>query len=285
MKLGMNLLLWTTELEPRHSKLLRDIRSWGYEGVEVPLFAPAALDVAWAAGELKQCGLELTTVTSLPQNANLIGESEDEQHAAIEHLRACIQAARQLGASLLCGPVYAPVGRLAGRPRTAEEWRRAVNNLGELARIAADHGVRVAIEPLNRFETYFLNTAADTCELIGEIGSDSLGVQLDTFHANIEEKNLAATIRQCGPRVMHVHVSENDRGIPGTGHVDWDGMFAALQKTGYDGWIVVESFAQTIPQIAAATAMWRPVAPSAEVYAREAIQFLRSRMSIAAAGA
>jgi len=283
MKLGMNLLLWTTQLESGHSELLRDIRSWGYEGVEVPLFAPADLDVAWAAGELKQCGLELTTVTSLPQNANLIGESEYEQHAAIEHLRACIQAARQLGASLLCGPVYAPVGRLAGRPRTAEEWRRAVNNLGEVARIAADHGVRVAIEPLNRFETYFLNTAADTCQLIAEIGSDCLGVQLDTFHANIEEKSLAATIRRCGPRVMHVHVSENDRGIPGTGHVDWEGMFAALQETGYDGWIVVESFAQTIPQIAAATAMWRPVAPSAEVYAREAIQFLRSKTAGAAA--
>jgi len=283
MKLGMNLLLWTTELEPRHSELLRDIRSWGYEGVEVPLFAPAALDVAWAAGELKQCGLELTTVTSLPQNANLIGDSEDEQHAALEHLRACIQAARQLGASLLCGPVYAPVGRLVGRPRTAEEWRRAVNNLGEVARMAADHGVRVAIEPLNRFETYFLNTAADTCQLIGEIGSDSLGVQLDAFHANIEEKSLAATIRECGPRVMHVHVSENDRGIPGTGHVDWEGMFAALHETGYGGWIVVESFAQTIPQIAAATAMWRPVAPSAEVYAREAVQFLRSKTAGAAA--
>jgi D-psicose/D-tagatose/L-ribulose 3-epimerase len=279
----MNLLLWTTELEPRHSELLRDIRSWGYEGVEVPLFAPAALDVAWAAGELQECGLELTTVTSLPQNANLIGEGEDEQQAAIGHLRACIQTARQLGASLLCGPVYAPVGRLVGRPRTAEEWRRAINNLGELARIAADHGVRVAIEPLNRFETYFLNTAADTCQLIGEIGSDNLGVQLDTFHANIEEKSLAATIRQCGPRLMHVHVSENDRGIPGTGHVDWDGMFAALRETGYDGWIVVESFAQTIPQIAAATAMWRPVAPNAEVYAREAIQFLRSKAASAAA--
>jgi D-psicose/D-tagatose/L-ribulose 3-epimerase len=282
MKIGMNLLLWTGQLEQSHAELLRDIRWWGYDGVEIPLNAPAELDVDWAAQEVKQCGLQVTTVTALPQQANLIGDSEWEQHTAIGHLRACIQVTRRLGASLLCGPLYSPVGRLAGRPRTAREWRRAVANLGEVARIAADNGVRLALEPLNRFETYFLNTLADTLALVEETGSESLGVQLDTFHANIEEKDVAEATRACGRRLYHVHVSDNDRGICGSGHVDWDGIFAALQEIGYDGWVVVESFSQTLPQIAAATAMWRPVAPSPTVYAQESLKFLRAKAGLAA---
>ncbi len=284
MKIGMNLLLWTTHLDRPHGDLLRQIRAWGYDGVEVPLFSLDQLDAVWIRGELADAGLDVTTVTAPPPEANLVGETQQEQRAGLEHLRRSIELTQRIGAALLCGPVYSPVGRLLGRGRTAEEWKRAVANFGEVGRIAAAHGVRVAIEPLNRFETYVLNTAADARALVEEVASDSLGILLDTFHANIEEKRLGEAIRACGRRLAHVHVSDNDRGICGSGHVAWDELFAGLRESGYEGWVVVESFSQSLPEIAAATAIWRPLAPSSEVYARESLRFLRSK-SVAAGAA
>lgn len=277
MKFGMNLLLWTTHLDRPHRELLHQIRSWGYQGVEVPLFSLDQLDTTWISEELKAAGLEVTAITALPPDASLVGESEREKNTGLQHLRRAIELTRRLGATLLSGPVYSPVGRLLGRGRTAEEWKRAVASFREVARIASANGVRVAIEPLNRFETYVLNTVADTRALVEEVGSDSLGVHLDTFHANIEEKSLLGAIRACGSRLAHVHVSDNDRGICGSGHVPWDELFAGLKEAGYQGWVVVESFSQSLPEIAAATAIWRPLAPSSEVYAQESLKFLMSK--------
>lgn len=283
MKLGMNLLLWTTHLDKSHIPLLRQVRSWGYDGVEAPLFSLDQIDAGWIREVVADAGLGITGVTALPPEANLVGETEREQHAGLEHIRRSIEFTQKMGATLLCGPLYSPVGRLFGRGRSTDEWNRAVANLREVARTASDHGVVVAIEPLNRFETYVLNTAADTCALLEEVGSDSLGVQLDTFHANIEEKSIGGAIRACGRRMAHLHVSENDRGIPGSGHVEWDDAFAALRDIGYQGWMVVESFSQALPEIAAATAMWRPLAPSSEVYAQESLKFLKRKLGAAAA--
>ncbi len=277
MRFGMNLLLWTTHLDRGHSALLRQIRSWGYDGVEVPLFSLDQFDADWVASEVKAAGLTATTITTLPADASLVSETEHEKNAAFQHLRRSLELTRRVGATLLAGPVYNPVGRLLGRGRTAEEWKRAVANFREVARMAADNGVRLAIEPLNRFETYVLNTVADTRALVDEVGSDSLGVHLDTFHANIEEKSLRDAIRACSRRLMHVHVSDNDRGICGSGHVAWDDLFAGLKQAAYQGWVVVESFSQSLPEIAAATAIWRPLAPSNEVYARESLKFLKSK--------
>lgn len=277
----MNLLLWTTHLDRRHQELLSQIRAWGYDGVEVPLFSLDQLDTDWVAAEVKRHGLQITTVTAPPPEANLVGETEREQRAGLDHLRRCIELTRKVGATVLGGPVYSPVGRLLGRGRSADEWRRAVANFKEAGRIAADNGVTVAVEPLNRFETYVLNTAADTAALLEEVGSANLGILLDVFHANIEEKSIAEAIRACGRRLAHVHVSDNDRGICGSGHVAWDELFDGLRAAGYRSWIVVESFSQSLPEIAAATAIWRPLAPSSEILAQESLKFLRSRAAAA----
>lgn len=283
MKFGMNLLLWTTHLDRPHSELLRQIRSWGYQGVEVPLFSLDQLDTAWAAGELRAAGLAVTTVTALPPEANLVGETEREQRAGIAHLRRSIELTRQIGATLLCGPVYSPVGRLLGRGRTAEEWKRAVLNFREVAGMASANGVRVAVEPLNRFETYVLNTAADTCALVDEVGSESLGVQLDTFHANIEEKNSATTIESFADSFVHVHISESDRGTPGTGQVHWDEVFRALKKVKYDDWLVIEAFGRALPDLAAATRVWRDLFPSAEEVYTKGLRFMKEKWAAAKA--
>lgn len=283
MKIGMNLLLWTTHLDRSHEPLLRNIRGWGFDGVEVPLFSVDQLNAAWAAEAIRGAGLEVTTVAALPPDASLVSDSGEEHRKALAFLRRAVDATRRLGATMFCGPLYSPVGRLLGRGRSDDEWKRGVANLREVARIAADGGVRIAIEPLNRFETYVLNTVGDTRAILDEVGSDSLGVLVDTFHANIEEKRLGDAVRAAGPRLFHVHASDNDRGICGSGHVPWDELFTSLRRSEYKGWIGVESFSQSLPEIAAATAIWRPLAPSSEVFAKDSLKFLRGKAASAAA--
>ena len=147
-----------------------------------------------------------------------------------------------------------------GRRRTDEEWKRCVDGLQELGRYSEEFKVRVAVEPLNRFETFFLNTAADALRLCEEVAHPNIGVLYDTFHANIEEKNQAAAIRLLGKHIFHVHTCENDRGIPGSGPIDWPGVIGALKEIGYDDWLVIESFGPGIKEIAAAACIWRDLA-------------------------
>jgi D-psicose/D-tagatose/L-ribulose 3-epimerase len=180
-----------------------------------------------------------------------------------------------MGVSVFVGPFCAPVGQLLGRRRTSEEWKRAVDGLASLAPDLEARNVTMAIEPLNRFETYFLNTMADGVELCRQVGSASVALLYDTFHANIEEKDPVASFTVSAPHVAHVHTCENDRGIPGTGHVYWTRLFAALEQARYEDWLVIESFGFSIPEIAAAACIWRDLAPNAEDIASEGARFLR----------
>ena len=164
--------------------------------------------------------------------------------------------------SLFIGPFCSAVGYLPGRRRTADVWARCVDGLQSLGSYCDQFGVRVAVEPLNRFETYFLNTAADALRLCEEVAHPRIGVLYDTFHANIEEKNQAAAIRLLGKHIFHVHTCENDRGIPGSGPIDWVGVIGALKEIGYDDWLVIESFGPGIKEIAAAACIWRDLADS-----------------------
>lgn len=273
MRLGINLMAWSATVGPAERALFPVLAALGYEGVELPLFHPAAFDPAPVREALQASGLECTLSSALPVGASLL--VPDAQPAALAFLRQCLGVARALGASVLCGPLYAPVGVRTGAPPTAAEWRAAVEGLRVVAALAAEAGVVVALEPLNRFETHFLNTAAQACRLVAEVGSPWLGVHLDTFHLNIEEKSLAGALREAGAWLRHVHLSENDRGIVGSGHLPWGEVLAALRAVGYRGWLVCETFNGQIPEIAAATAIWRPLFPDPLTYARESLAFLR----------
>jgi D-psicose/D-tagatose/L-ribulose 3-epimerase len=173
---------------------------------------------------------------------------------------------------------------MTGRRRTAEEWKRAVECYQSIGGTLSEYGVRIAIEPLNRFETYFLNTAADAVALCDEIDHPNVGILFDTFHANIEEKNVAEAYRTVGRHLKHVHTCENDRGIPGTGHVDWKGVFQALRDVRYDGWLTIESFGFSLGELSAAASIWRDIAPSPESIAFEGVKFLKRGMAAGAAG-
>jgi D-psicose/D-tagatose/L-ribulose 3-epimerase len=180
-----------------------------------------------------------------------------------------------MGSKIIAGPLYAPVGYFSGQRRTTDEWRRTVECFQTLGPALDEYGITLAIEPLNRYETYFLNTAADAVRLCGEIGHPRIGILFDTYHANIEEKNIAMAIREAGPFLRHFHSCENDRGIPGTGHVDWAGVFGAVREAYYDGWLTIESFGFSLGALSAAASIWRDLAPSAEDIAVEGLRFLR----------
>lgn len=275
MKFGINSLLWTAGFDQQHLPLLPAIREHGFDGIEIARFDFAGFPSAKIRRELERAGLECTFCSALTGQTSLVSDDAAVRRQAQQFLIDGIRTAADLGASIFAGPFCAPVGLLVGRRRTAEEWKRAVEGLQSLADTLDANGVTLAIEPLNRFESYFLNTAADGARLCDEVKHPRIGILADTFHQNIEEKNLGDAFRTLGRHLKHVHTCENDRGIPGTGNVQWQPVFSAVRELNYDAWLVIESFGSQIKEIAAAACIWRDLAPSAEDIAYEGVKFLK----------
>lgn len=276
MKFGVNTLLWTAGFDRAHLALLDKVRGMGFDGIEISRFDFDGFPAAEIRRAVAEAGLEATFCSALTGSLSLVSEEAGVRRQATDFLRRGIETAAELGAGVFMGPFCAPVGYLPGRRRTEEEWKRAVEGLQGLGEALDEAGVTLVIEPLNRFETYFLNTAADAARLCDEVGHSRIRIALDTFHANIEEKSIGGAVRALGDRLGHVHACENDRGIPGSGHVEWSEAFAALRQIGYQGWVVIESFGAHIPEIAAAACIWRDLAPSADELAAQGVRFLRS---------
>lgn len=275
MKIGVNAFLWTAGFGTDQFSILSKVKEWGFDAFEVPVFDPTKIQANAIRRELKINQLELTLCAILPPGLSPIDSDSGVRANTREHLQRCIELTAEMGAALLSGPVYSPVGYLPGRRRTSDEWKRAIEFFQSLGPVLETNGVTLAIEPLNRFETFFLNTAADAISLCNSIDHPSIGILIDTFHANIEEKNVAETCRLLGPRLRHLHACENDRGIPGTGHVDFPGIVKVLHEIGYDGYLTIESFGFNLPEMSAAAAIWRDLAPSPEQIASEGIAYLR----------
>ena len=272
IKLGINLMAWTGTIDAAALALLPGIAGLGYDGVELPVFAPETVQPAHVRRVLEAHRLAATVSTALPRGASLLTAAERPNGVALLERIAAVAA--ECGATLVCGPIYAPVGQLPGRSRTAEEWDSCVAGLRDAGERTARHGVTLAVELLNRFETHFLTTVADGIALVDAVDHPNVRLHLDTFHLNIEEKSISAAIERAGRHLVHVHAAENDRGIVGSGHVDWPGVATSLEKSGYSGWVIAETFTGSIPEIAAATAIWRPIVPDGWTYARESLQAL-----------
>lgn len=275
MKYGINTLLWGAAVGPDDFARLPAIRQAGFDGIEVPIFEPRGFPAAALRGAVADAGLECTAVSVIPAGLGLGSADATARQQAEDHVRAVLARCAEAGIALLSGPLYSPVGYLPGRRRVAYEWERAVESWQRLAPVAAAAGVTIGIEPLNRFETYFLNTTADGAAFCDAVGHPSIGLLVDTFHANIEEKAIGEALRTAGRHLKHVHTCENDRGIPGSGHVAWQECFAALTALGYDGWLTIESFGFALGEISAAAAIWRDLAPTPEAIAFDGLRFLR----------
>jgi len=278
-KLGVDLMLWTGSFNSNTDmKLIDKVARMGFDGVELPLFNLTTVDVKATARAIKDAGLGCTACTVLAPEQSLVHESLKVRQNGIDHLKRVLETVAEMNGDVGGGPEYSPVGQLVGRGRTPEEWNRCVDSLRKVAPTAEACGVMLCIEPINRFETYFLNLQSDAARLCKQIGSRAVKVHYDTFHANIEETDPIDALKRLGRRLGHVHTCENDRGVPGTGHIDWDGTFKALKALKYKGWLTIESFVPAIKELAAAAAIWRPLAKSGDDLAKRGLAFLKKKV-------
>ncbi|GAB4473274.1 MAG: sugar phosphate isomerase/epimerase [Anaerolineae bacterium] len=275
-RIGAHHTIWSANVMQDAFKLLPIVRRMGYDGIELPIYDPDALDTRALRAAIEGEGLLCTATMGLPPGFSLLDAAPRAD--TIDRIGRTIRTAAALGASLLGGQMNLPVGELRGRTYSHEEWESAVQAYRQLGVIAADHGVVLALEILNRYIGYFLTTVEDGVRLMDEVDHPSVGLLLDTFHMNIEEKSTPAAIRAAARHLKHFHCSENDRGTVGTGQVPWAAVFEALRKIEYTGWLVVESFAAT-PDMIARTRTWRPPAASPDELARESILFIRQALA------
>jgi len=278
------MLLWGTDVtDPRFEPIFELLADLGYDGVEVPIFALDPEPYARLGDRLRDMGLRAVALTARGADTNPIGPDPEVRAAGLRDNLAAVECAAAVGAEVLCGPLHAAPAVLSGAPPTDEERGWAVEHLRELADTADGHGLLVAIESLNHFEHNLANTAEQTAELTRRVDRPSIRMMYDTFHAHIEEQDVEQAIRDCADVLVYFHVSENDRGLPGAGQVDWDTTFATLRDLSYSGWLTVEALGTADPELAAQMRLWRTTITSQEQVAREAIEFVRAAWERAAA--
>jgi D-psicose/D-tagatose/L-ribulose 3-epimerase len=278
---GINTFTWTSPFRTKDLPLLDKAKAMGFDLVEIPIEAEKDINYAKAADAYKRTGLHCSICAVMGVSRDPAHEDKSIQQGGVAYLKHCIDAAVTMGATRVAGPIYSAVGRTwqATASQRKRDLARCARNLKEVARYAEDKGITLAVEPLNRFETSFINLAEQAVELVKMVDSPRVGIMIDTFHSNIEEKSVGKAIETAGPYLVHVHANENDRGIPGSGHVAWNEVAAALKKVKYSGALVIESFNTTVKEIARAAAIWRPVAPTQDMLATEGLAFLKKLMA------
>lgn len=279
MKYGMNLLLWTDDMHDGMLPLLEDLREIGFDGVEVPVFD---LDIdKWAkwGKHLDELGFERTAVSVCSEEANPISQDPAIRAKGLENTKLTLECCQAVGASILAGPLHSGLGVFSGKGPTEEEWMWGVENMKKVSEHANTCGVTLGLEFLNRFETYLLTCTADAVRFVNEVDHPNCKMMYDTFHAHIEEKDVAEAIRSCAQYLVLVHTSENDRSTPGKGAVRWDRTFDTLKEVDYDGWLVIEAFGQALEELAAATKIWRRMFEKEAQLAQEGLGFLKQEVA------
>lgn len=282
MKIGMCMFLWTTKIGPEHEALLADIRKTGFDGVEIPVFEGTPSDYAATGRMLDDLGLERTAVAAIGDPAqNLISQDASHRAAGIDRMKHVLECCAALGADRVSGPLHSTLGHFSGEGPTRAELDRSVQSQRKIGGIAAEYGVTVCLEALNRFECYLLNTMDALADHIKAVDHPNIRAMYDTFHANIEEADPIAALTRHKDVVRHIHISENDRGVPGRGNIPWGETFAAIKAIGYDDWLTIEAFGRGLPDLAAATKVWRDFAESPEAVYRDGFAHIRASMTTA----
>jgi D-psicose/D-tagatose/L-ribulose 3-epimerase len=279
MKYGMNLLLWSGDLTDDLLPVLEKLKAMGYDGVELPIFDAEVAKYGKWGKRLDDLGLERTAVTIRTPDTNPISPDAKVRAAGVAGNKLALECCEAAGVKLICGPYHSAIGEFTGQGPTSDEWKWGVDSMRQTAEHAKTHGVMLSVEYLNRFECYFLNSAVDAVRFVREVDHPNCRMMYDTFHANIEEKNPAQAIKACAEYTVHIHISENDRSTPGQGNVPWDATFKAIKETGYDGWLMIEAFGLALPELAAATKIWRKMYDSEEQLARDGLAFMKKQMA------
>ncbi len=279
--IGVNAWIWTspfTTSDPESLALLDRAKQMGFETFEFGLEDPSHVDPAKLKERARATGLRLVICGAFGPDRDLTHDDASVRQNSLDYITKAIEICQKSGTPTLAGPMYSAVGkrRHVSPDQKRKEWDLAVEGLKKAGKIAADHGVRLAVEPLNRFETDLINTAEQLEKLLNAIDMKNVGFHLDTFHMNIEEKDTGAAIKRAKGRLFHFHACENDRGAPGSGkNIDWEGTAAGLKEIGYDGDAVIESFTPKTKSIAAAAAIWRTLAPTQDALASDGLAFLK----------
>jgi D-psicose/D-tagatose/L-ribulose 3-epimerase len=274
MKLGIHAYAWCSQWSTETLPLIDRARALGLDFLEIPLMCLETLDAAAARARLQAVGLDVCTSTVLLGDTDLTSEDPAVRRRGVDYLQACVRATHDLGASNFSGVLYSQHVKPALRRPPPQAWEWSAESLREVARFARDFGVTLGLEPVNRYETYLVNTCAQARELMAMIGEPNVKIHLDTYHMNIEEKDFYAATRLAGADLLHYHLCENDRGVPGTGLVDWDGIFRALAEINYQGYAALESFVDCTDNMN--TWVWRQLAPDGDTLVREGLAFLRA---------
>jgi D-psicose/D-tagatose/L-ribulose 3-epimerase len=277
MRFGINSFLFTSPFTTESVKLFPKFKKWGFETVEIPVEDPSHIDAAKVKVAADKAGLAIGSICACMGPGRDFRGTPEEQATAMIYCKALIDQAVMLGCPRIIGPVYSVVGKAdAVEPAQQKvEWQLVVKNLKELCKYAESKGIQICVEPLNRFETDFLNTCDQGLKLIKAVGSKALKLHLDTFHMNIEEKNQAAAIKKAGHLLGHFHACGTDRGTPGTDSLNWKEIVAALKSIKYTGDVVIESFTTDVKVIARAAAIWRRIEPTRDEIAVSGVQNLR----------
>jgi D-psicose/D-tagatose/L-ribulose 3-epimerase len=280
MRFGINTFLFTSPFTNESTKLFPKFKRWGFQTVEIPVEDPSHIDPAHVKRELDRQGLACGSVCACMGPGRDLRGTLEEQKTAMDYCKELIDQMVVLDCPSLIGPVYSVVGKAdAVEPaRQKKEWALVVKNLKDLAKFAGVRGKQICIEPLNRFETDFLNTGGQCLKLIQAIGAKNVKAHLDTFHMNIEEKFQGPAIIKAGRQLGHFHACGSDRGTPGNDHIDWKSVARALKKIGYNGDVVIESFTTDVKVIARAAAIWRKMEPTRDEIAVKGLKFLKKTL-------
>lgn len=280
MKVGINLLLWTASPSFReHEPLLEDLKEWGFDAFEIGVSGLDATEVRKFARKADELGLDRTVLdVFVASEADTISEDPAKRKKAVEIVKDCIRKTVDIGATVFSGPIYQGLLNSTDTGPSGDEWNRAVDSLRECALFAQEQGVRIAAEPLNRFEAYLVTSVGRAYEFARDVGVDSFGILADTHHSNIEEYNTAKAWSGVVDRIYNVHISENNRGIPGEGRAIPPEVFQVLKDGGYDGYLIIEAFNANVPEILPLLRLWRPFVDDESIIAKKGLSYIRSNL-------
>jgi len=279
IKIGMNMLLWGAQTNLSHIPVIEGIARAGFDGVEISVVGQAEQELLTIRSTAEDLGLSLTASTFVPPEANPISADQGDRLRAIDHLKARVDEAVLLGSDILVGGIYQAHKVFSGTGPTEQEWQWSQQYLREVGEYAEQGGVRLALEFLNRFEVYLINTAADAAKMCVDVGLANVGVLYDTHHANIEDPNPDVALPQCAEHLFHVHLSESHRGTLGTGQVKWQETFDALKSMDYSGWLTIEAFGTSDAAIVGAANIWRNAFDTPEQLYTDGIAFIRDALT------
>ena len=275
MKLGIHAMAWTSHWSDESLPLIDRVAALGLDFIEIPLMDVDDVHPAPIRARLDAAGIDVVTSTVLSEATDITSSAHEVREAGVDYLRRCVDVTAELGASQFSGVIYGMHGK---RPRARpgeQDWAWSADCLARTAERAAAAGIAVGLEPVNRYESPLVNTCEQAVRLADMIGAPNVKIHLDTYHMNIEEKSWSDPVALAGDRLCHFHLCENDRGIPGTGLVDWDALFGALGKIEYEGYAGLESFVDLSEDMVAGTCVWRDLAPNGDILVREGTAFLR----------